>query len=365
MRVRTVVGIAAAVAVVHWCMIWGPVSWGVPALVLAPAQPAPMQAVWVTMPSPEPEPSIPQEVKPAAEPASPRPPSRRRIAPVAPPAPEPLPSITVPAADAVTVQEGEVVDAAEAVQPQELEHLPATPVVPQHPAGPTLQVRDAQGAAVTLALPDDGSALQQHMLLRYKVHGFVKQQEYHAHAELEWQVGGGQYQARQSISAFLLGSMEQHSTGLMSEQGLQPLDFSDRRFFKTRFVHFDWAAGQALFTPERPAARIGTGAQDRLSVFMQLAAMLQAMPQLHQPGVRIETPVLGSRSLQMWTFVVEGDELLELPAGAVQTLRLHRQPKAGEAETAQLWVDPARGFVPVRIHMQEANGDEMDLSLKR
>lgn len=24
MRVRTVVGIAAAVAVVHWCMIWGP-----------------------------------------------------------------------------------------------------------------------------------------------------------------------------------------------------------------------------------------------------------------------------------------------------------------------------------------------------
>ena len=72
MRVRTVVGIAAAVAVVHWCMIWGPVSWGVPALVLAPAQPAPMQAVWVAMPSPEPEPSIPQEVKPAAEPAAPQ-----------------------------------------------------------------------------------------------------------------------------------------------------------------------------------------------------------------------------------------------------------------------------------------------------
>ena len=106
-----------------------------------------------------------------------------------------------------------MVDAAEAVQPQELEHLPATPVAPQHPAGPTLQVRDAQGAAVTLALPDDGSALQQHMLLRYKVHGFVKQQEYHAHAELEWQVGGGQYQARQSSAPSCWGPWSSTAPG--------------------------------------------------------------------------------------------------------------------------------------------------------
>ena len=362
MRVRTVAGIAAAVAVVHWWLIWGPVSWGIPVLALAPEPPQPMQAVWVAMP--EPKPDIPPEVRPAEAPPqpSPRPPSRKRIMPVVPPPPEPLPSITVPAADEGGVQ---VAEAVESAQPQEADPLPASPVVPPQPAGPALQVRDAQGAAVTLALPEDGSALQQHMLLRFKVHGWVKQQEYHAHAELEWQVDGSQYQARQSISAFLLGSMEQRSTGRLSDQGLQPLDFSDRRFFKTRSVHFDWATDQALFTPERPAARIGLGAQDRLSVFLQLAAMLQAMPPLRQAGVRIDIPVLGARSLQMWTFVVEGEELLELPDGAMQTWRLHRQPKAGAAETAQLWVDPSRGFVPVRIHMQEGNGDEMDLSLKR
>ncbi len=364
MRVRTVAGIAAAVAVVHWWLIWGPVSWGIPVLALAPEPPEPMQAVWVAMPEPESKPDIPPEVQPAEAPPQPSPrlPSRKRIMPVVSPPPESLPSITAPAADEGNVQPAESV---ESEQPQEADPLPAPPVEPPQPAGPALQVRDAQGAAVMLALPEDGSALQQHMLLRFKVHGFVKQQEYHAHAELEWQVDGSQYQARQSISAFLLGSMEQRSTGWLSDQGLQPVDFSDRRFFKTRSVHFDWASDEALFTPARPAVRIGQGAQDRLSVFLQLAAMLQAMPSLRQPGVRIEIPVLGSRSLQMWTFVVEGEELLELPGGAMQTLRLHRQPKAGEAETAQLWVDPSRGFVPVRIHMLEGNGDEMDLSLKR
>lgn len=217
---------------------------------------------------------------------------------------------------------------------------------------------------MSLAVPDDGSALQQQMQLRFQVHGFVKQQEYHAKATLEWQVANGRYLARQAMSAFLLGSMEQTSSGWITDQGLQPQDFSDRRFFKTRTVQFDWDAHLARFTPTRPAAAIGSGAQDRLSVFMQLAAMLQAMPALRQPGVRIDIPVVGSRSLQMWHFVVETEDIVDLPAGTLPALRLRRQPRPGDEEAAQLWVDPARGYVPVRIHMQERNGDVMDLSLK-
>lgn len=188
--------------------------------------------------------------------------------------------------------------------------------------------------------------------------------EYHAHAELEWQADAQQYHARQSISAFLLGSMEQTSTGRMTELGLQPQAFTDRRFTKRRRVDFDWATEQALFTPERPAAAIGPGAQDRLSVFLQLAAMLQAMPELRESGTRIRIPTLGSRSLQQWLFVVQAPELLELPEGATPTLRLQRLPDVGDDETALLWVDAARGYVPVRIRMAESNGDVMDLTLK-
>lgn len=235
---------------------------------------------------------------------------------------------------------------------------------PAAPPRPSLHVRSADGNAVTLQIPDDDSALAQHLQLRFKVHGFVKGMEYHASAELEWHTEGGSYRARQSISAFLLGSMEQTSSGHLTPQGLQPLEFTDRRFTKRRSVHFDWDTHQALFTPERPAAPIGAGAQDRLSVFLQLAAMLQTMPALRQAGTRIDIPTLGSRSLQMWSFVVDAPELLELPSGQVATLRLQRLPHAGDSERAQLWLNTQQGYVPVRIHMQESNGDVMDLTLK-
>ena len=188
--------------------------------------------------------------------------------------------------------------------------------------------------------------------------------EYHAKATLQWHIEGDHYQAQQSISAFLLGSLEQRSSGHLTAQGLVPDDFVDRRLAKTRSVHFDWPAQQAHFDPQRPSAAIGTGAQDRLSVFLQLAALLQHMPDLRTPGTRMDVPTLGSRSLQIWRFVVQAQESVEVDGASLDALRLQRLPKAGSEDQTDIWVDPAQGYVPVRIHMQEANGDVMDLSLK-
>ena len=203
------------------------------------------------------------------------------------------------------------------------------------------------------------------MDLRFQVHGFVKGMEYHAQAQLQWHTDGQRYQAQQKISAFLLGSLEQKSEGTVTSQGFVPERFEDRRLTKTRSVHFDWPAQQARFEPARPHAAIGDGAQDRLSVFLQMAAMLQSMPPLRAPGTRIEVPTLGSRSLQMWVFEVQEAAQIALPAGDMATLRLQRLPKSGDQEKTQLWLAPELGFVPVRIHMQEANGDAMELLLKR
>lgn len=227
-----------------------------------------------------------------------------------------------------------------------------------------MQVHDAHGAPLEVAVPVDATEPHQEMLLRFKVQGWVKGMQYHAQAELAWQTEGDRYQARQSISAFLLGSMEQTSSGHLTAQGLQPVDFTDRRFAKRRSVHLDWPAQQATFDPARETVPIGPGTQDRLSVFLQLAALLQAMPDLRSPGTRIDIPTLGSRRLQMWTFVVEQEETLDLPAGSLATLRLQRLPQAGDTEKAQLWLNPAQGYVPARIHIEEGNGDVMDLSLK-
>lgn len=231
-------------------------------------------------------------------------------------------------------------------------------------SGPQLAVHSPQGHAVALQLPSDGSAIARHMDLRFKVEGFIKGMQYHAQAQLQWQTDGHRYQAHQSVSAFMLGSLEQHSEGLVTAQGFQPLRFDDRRLAKQRQVQFDWPQALAKFSPQRPDVPIGSGTQDRLSVFLQLAAMLQAMPDLRAPGTRIEVPTLGSRSLQIWAFTVQEMVQLQLPAGDMPALLVQRLPKAGSDETTQLWLSPELGYVPVRIHMQERNGDVMDLSLK-
>ena len=355
MQRRMVFGVVIAVAAAHWWVVWGPGFSQVDGSRWETDAPQRLETVWVQMPPAEA--ALPVAVPPARS----TPPSKKAVTPARPEPIKPASEQTlIPMAevDQAPVQAEETVRAS----PPVVEEVGGTIAV--EPTAPHLQVHDAAGVPLQFHVAEQDMAAAQHHRLRFQVHGFVKGMEYHAQAEMSWTVEGTQYQARQSIRAFLLGSREQTSQGTWGAQGLQPLEFTDRRFAKRRSVQFDWAQGQALFTPERPPAAIGPGAQDRLSVFLQLAAMLQTMPQLRTPGTRVQVPTLGSRSLQMWTFVVEGEETVEVPAGRLPTLRLRREPQAGEQESAQLWVSPSTHYLPARIHLEESNGDVMDFLLK-
>lgn len=366
MRLRLVFCVTLGVVAAHWLLMFGPLSLTSMAIATPPHAPEHLQAVWI-------EPPV---VIPPAPQATPKPPAappvKKAIAPrpaptraAAPPEPVATPAVAVqtPALSPSSLATDETV-APDTAEPGIAPALPAPIVTLAAPAGPSLQVHDAANAAIAIHVPSDGSALAQQMALRFKVEGVVKGMQYHAHAELEWHTDGQTYHARQSISAFLLGSLEQTSAGLITPQGLQPLEFADRRLAKQRRVQLDWAAQQALFTPERTPAPIGPGTQDRLSVFLQLATMLQAMPALRTPGTRINIPTLGARRMQTWSFGVQEEVPLELPSGTITTLRLQRLPQPGDEETTQLWLHPALGYVPVRIRMEERNGDVMDLMLK-
>ena len=377
MRARLVFSLTTLVAAVHWLLLFGPGAAHLFPAVSLPDAPQRLATTWVTLPPVLPAPAVaptppaasppvaPSPVRPRAAKRAPRPPVPKPVAaPVTVATPAAIPIL----ASATTGEDSsapDVISQSEVPRPETALVEPETLAPPPAPeARPSLQVHDNTGTPVAIALPADGSALHQQMQLHFRVHGWVKGMEYHAQATLEWRTEGSHYEARQSIRAFLLGSMEQTSVGQLTAQGLQPLQFTDRRFAKRRSVHWDWAAQQATFDPVREAVAIGPGAQDRLSVFLQLAALLQVMPELRAPGTRIDIPTLGSRRLQRWTFVVEQEEALELPAGTLPTLRLQRLPQAGDAEQAWLWVNPAQGYVPARIRMHERNGDVMELSLQ-
>lgn len=199
--------------------------------------------------------------------------------------------------------------------------------------------------------------------LVFDVSGQAKQLAYNARAELLWQHDGSRYEARQEISAFLVGTRTQRSVGTLTAQGLLPEKFSDKSRSE-QAAHFDNAKGRVTFSANTPEAPVGRGVQDRLSLFIQLGAMLAAQPAGFEPGTQITFTTVSARTADRWTFTVEGTETLDLPAGPTPTLKLLRLPRKDYDQKAELWVAPDLNYLPVRIKLTQANGDFADLLLR-
>lgn len=199
--------------------------------------------------------------------------------------------------------------------------------------------------------------------LAFDVSGQAKRFTYNANAELLWQHDGSRYEARQEISAFLVGARAQRSVGTITALGLQPERFSDRSRSE-QAAHFDHAKGQVTFSANTPNAVVGPGVQDRLSVFIQIGALLAADPARFATGTQITVTTVSARSADRWTFSVEGPETLDLPSGSTAALKLQRLPRKDYDQKAELWVAPALGYLPVRIRITQANGDFADLLLR-
>ena len=113
-----------------------------------------------------------------------------------------------------------------------------------------------------------------------------------------------------------------------------------------------------------PSAAIAPGTQDRLSVFVQLGAMLAAAPERYPPGTQISVPTVSSRAADTWVFTVGETEQLDLPIGPMRAVPLQRLPRRDYDQKAQLWLAPELGYLPARIRITQANGDYAELNLR-
>lgn len=200
--------------------------------------------------------------------------------------------------------------------------------------------------------------------LAFEVSGRVKGFDYHARGELVWKTDGSHYQLRQSISILFLGSRAQQSQGLVTTRGLRPERFTDEAR-KERTAQLDFETHRVRFSDGATAtADIGDDAQDRLSVFVQLGALIAAAPQDYPRGTRIRFETVGVRHVDPWTFEVQGPEVLHLPAGDTPALKLQRLPQDGDDQTDELWLGTGLSYLPVRIRLSQGGGDWVDLQLR-
>lgn len=382
---RALLLITALVLALHWLVLGGlPLRWDGPR--------GPIGAVFSTRSiAPPPVAAAPEPSKPAAPPAKPPPrPPKPRPAPPPEPVGEPVPapeSTTVAeTAPAETMAPAEQPPASTPPPPVPAASEPALPAsVPASapaespaaaasaPAAPASAPVAPEDPGVDIAPPGGGTGrpssttpppvrIPSPMRLAFDVSGQVKRFNYSARAELLWKHDGSRYEARQEISAFLMGTRAQTSVGQVTERGLLPTRFGDK-VRSEQAAHFDFAQGRVTFSANTPAAAIAPGAQDRLSVFIQLAAMFAADPGRYPPGTEITLTTVGPRAADRWTFRVEGPETLELPAGATPALKLQRLPRRDSDQQAELWLAPSLQYLPVRIRLSQPNGDFADLRL--
>ena len=374
---RALVAITALVLALHWLVLSGvPLAWD------SPAQPTGQLFSTRSIAAPPPAAMPTVATAPAAKAtpaAAPQPAARKKPPARTTPAPSSTAAAAAPQLPAEAMPTGTEVGTDTA--PNTATESPAPPAevaaaAPEAPASaavpPAPPAEATTGVDITPPGAGTGQApphpppparLPPPTRLAFDVSGQAKKFAYNARAELLWQHDGSRYEARQEISAFLVGTRTQRSVGAITAQGLLPEKFSDKSRSE-QAAHFDYAQGRVTFSANTPQAPASPGVQDRLSVFIQLGALLAADPGRFVPGTQITLTTVSARSADRWTFTIEGPETLDLPSGATPALKLQRLPRKDYDQKAELWVAPALGYLPVRIKLTQANGDFADLQLR-
>lgn len=346
---------------------------------LEPPDPAQIRAFVtrsIVVQPPPPPVAAPEPVAPP-----PPPPPRRKPRAAAPPAgvppvaapgtslPDPVSAGTeptqTPAQDAqqdTTVAQGPE-DVAAPVEapvepPMDAASAPDFNVGPRTPEPPA-PAASAPAPPTALALAIPGS-----VRLKYTLTGESKQQTYHAFGELLWLQDGSTYDARLEYSAFLIGSRVRTSSGKLTERGLEPQRFSDKWRRRDLAAHFERDKGQVSFSANTPSTPLLTDAQDQLSVLLQLSSMVAGDPARYTPGTNITVPVVGPRDADVWTFTLQGEELLYLPYDNLKTIKLVRNPRREFDQTVEAWLAPSLSYMPVRVRITQRNGDFVDQQLR-
>jgi len=245
------------------------------------------------------------------------------------------------------------------------ENLPE-PVVPppvETPAPPTPPSASAPAPAAPPWLAQAKFVWPAPVLLNYELSGTSKGVRYTANASISWKQQDNSYQLRHEIQAFLFGKRSQTSAGQMGATGLLPTRFGDQ-FRQEQAAHFDRAKGVLIYSANTPSQAIEEGAQDRVSLFVQLAAAMAGTPALRAEGRQLSLQVVSAKQAEVWTFAVLGTEKIKLPVGDMDSLKLHRLPRNEYDQKIDIWLSPAHGYLPARIRIIQANGDVIEETLK-
>lgn len=289
----------------------------------------------------------------------PRPLQVRQIAPAAPaphtPAPEPRPDPQATPAPAKAPQAG----------PSAIPDGPAAPFVQPQPQPQAQAPTDSETSMPGgQPIPIYRTQLPPPARLQYELRRGPAQ----GTAELRWSPEPGRYRLSLQGDVPRPSALGWASQGGFDEAGIAPLRYAEsRRGREARATNFQRDDSRVTFSGPSVEYPLTAGAQDRLSWMLQLAGILAADPGLAEAERQVSMWVTGTRGDgEVWTFTVQGAAALELPIGRVDgTVHLVREARRPYDTQVQVWLDPARHYLPVQVEWRvRASGEGQALRLQ-
>jgi len=169
-------------------------------------------------------------------------------------------------------------------------------------------------------------------------------------AQYSWKREGNHYvisgtaQAEGFFTLFLEGSIVQESTGTVTESGLRPERFVERKpQGPEESLAFDWPNRKVEFNRngEKKPGELADNSVDWLSMIFQLA---------HEPpqGETLSMKVYTQRKLYSFELKVLGVEEIEIPIGRVKALHLRHTAKDAN-EQVDVWLGLDQNYLPVKM----------------
>jgi Protein of unknown function (DUF3108) len=326
---------AVAVLALHWLLLLslGP-GW------IDPDEPAAATPALNVRSVTVPAPTLPAAVEtvPAARAAQTQPPPK--VPRTRPPPPKPVasavPESAPPPASAVVVADSPSVP-----------ELPAATATSEPPPAPAIDV-----PVYATRLPPPGT-------WRYRLTRGIASGD----AQLTW-LPTEQQRYEMRLEGLIAGVtvLDWVSSGAIDSAGIAPERFVIRRRGKdSQAANFQRDAGKVTFSGPTHELPLIAGVQDRLTWMLQLPAVIEAAPQRFGAGGSVVLMVIGARGgADVWTFNVSGAEQL----GEIAALKLVREARKPRDVQVEVWLDPARGHIPLRALLtQPEGGAPLELNL--
>lgn len=171
-------------------------------------------------------------------------------------------------------------------------------------------------------------------------------------------------EARTTGLARLLKKVDENreSRGLVTDKGLRPLSFRQRRTGKPpNGADFDWAKGELTMTEGEEVEKVPLAPMTFDQASLPYAFVFSDPP----AGGRLNVRVTDGRKLQEYDLAFVGRERIDTALGGLDTLRYRKVQPPGDKRGFEFWLGLEHHRLPVRIRIVEKDGTAFDSTVTR